>query len=220
MSAALRSLRGGVALVALAVGGMVVWVAPSDETAEAPFVRAGDVGDVVALEYADVSVTDVLAADQLSGALDGAVPAGTFLLADVELLVRGGSTRFDGVYVRDSEGRLHGASGTAGCTISGSSTNVPAGVRYYARYCFDLPRSALAGAVLVVSRGAGHDDGVGWRRDDVAEIDLGISEAEADGLWDAELAYEPWAGGIRPPAPTVGPPAAPQDVAPMLGEGS
>lgn len=194
----MSAVRGLIGAAAVGIGAIVVWLAPADEVADAPFVEDGGVGDTVSLEYADVTLVRTLTADQLTADEEPVLAAGTFLVADVELVARGTSQEFGSAYVRGADGRLFGASDNAECTSSESAPNLPSGLRFFARYCFDLPRDALAGSTLVLARGEGVNQGSEWRRDGVAEFDLGIGADDVAALWDAEDAYESFEGGLEP----------------------
>ena len=185
MSVGRRAGGAALAAAALAVGGLVSQVAPPDEFADAPFVRTGGVGDTVVTEFADVTVTDVSATDDLGDLgpdLAPAVAAGAWLVVDVDLLARDHAVLFAGAYLRDAEGRLHATgdrSDTSGCD---ETPDAPTGRTLAARICFDVPRSAFAGATLVLAR-APYNEELSWRRDEVVEVDLGIDDATADKLW-------------------------------------
>lgn len=194
--------RAGAVAVTCAALGVAVAVnhhVPSDKVADAPFVRAGVVDEPVTLAYADVEVLRVLAAEQLvdSGT---AVAEGVFVIADVELRGRGGSTEFEGVYIRDRDGRLHGPAQRAGCE---DEPAVTPGITTYARLCFDVPDDALAGARLVLSRSPGDNDAVATRRDDVAEVDLGISGSDAREMARTDEVYPAWESDVEKPDPDL-----------------
>ena len=56
-------------------------------------------------------------------------------------------------------------------------------MRHYASICFDVPKKALEGARLMATRGAWDSHESEFRRDDVADVDLGIRASEVDSLW-------------------------------------
>ena len=62
-----------------------------------------------------------------------------------------------------------------------TSANLSTGVRHYASFCFDVPKKALEGARLMATRGAWDSHESEFRRDDLADIDLGIAASEVDG---------------------------------------
>jgi hypothetical protein len=64
-------------------------------------------------------------------------------------------------------------------------SSAPTGVRWRPQVAFEVPEDALHGATLVFSRDANDD-----RRDDVAQIDLGIEPGDVAGLWDTQQVIE------------------------------
>lgn len=179
----------GVALLvvaAMAIGRLLTDHFPGDEKVADPFVRHGEVGESVNLRYGDVRVTGVRVARMLDGA-DAAVPAGRFLIVDLAYRATGEPRRFLGLEVRDAHGRRFDPT-TRGSSCPQNLAGLT-GIRMYAMACFDIPRSALAGARFRFSLGGYGVNGSGQRRDDLAEIDLGISTAEATKLWAQDLIY-------------------------------
>jgi len=186
----------GVAVIAaMALGRVITERVPVDETVVDPFVRSGTVGEQVELRYADVEVTRVRAAPRLYG-VDPIAAAGRFLLVDLELSAARESTTMLGFYLLDAEGRRYSPTNRgSSCSMN---TTVPTGLRWYAMFCFDVPREALEGVRMVVAKG---DYGVrasGLRRDDLAEIDLGVDADRARELWGADVAYEAAMPGLEP----------------------
>lgn len=184
----MRRTLGVVAVViaAMAIGRVLTDHFPDEEKLAEPFVRHGIVGETVPLRYGDVRVTGVRVATRLEGA-DAVVAAGRFLIIDLAYRAKGEPRRFLGLGVVDSHGRRYVAT-TRGSTCS-QNLEGPTGIRMYAMSCFDVPRSALAGAKFRFSLGDYGVNGSGQRRDDLAEIDLKISPSDADRLWRQDLTY-------------------------------
>ncbi|MCF4122667.1 DUF4352 domain-containing protein [Antribacter sp. KLBMP9083] len=179
--------RATAVAAAVAAGTAITVLAPPDLAVDAPFVSEGVVGATVSLDYADVTVRQVRAADSIVAFGDVAAAAGTFLVVDVTARPTRETTQFLGVEVVDGEGRLYEPADRAECS---SSSDAPAGVDLDAVYCFDLPKDALEGARFRIGRGVAHSDHSGQRRDAVALVDLGLDPATAGRLWDAEDVLE------------------------------
>lgn len=181
-------------VAAMAVGRVITDALPLDEAVDQPFVRTGTVGNAVDLSYAAVTAEQPRVARRIVG-VQPVQAAGRFLVVDLELRATRESTFFEGVQVVDAKGRRYAPMDRG--TSCSTTTTAPTGVRWYAMFCFDVPRSALAGARVVVARGAYEVDGSDQRRDDLASIDLGIDEAEADRLWSHDIAYKAQAPGFQ-----------------------
>ncbi len=173
-------------LAAMWLGQLIVDHIPVDTAASDPFPRGGHLGDPVRLRYADVTVTDVLAGRGLTTTTSAAAPAGIFLVLPLTVVARGSDRTFLGFDLVDRRGVHYEPTLRGGC---GTTISAPAGVPMYAMICYDIPRQALRGAHLQFALGAYNGDGAAQRRDDLADIDLGISAAEADTLWASQVAY-------------------------------
>ena len=175
-----------VVIAAMAIGRVITDHVPDEDKVAQPFVRAGSLGESVRLRYGDVKVTGIRVATRLEGA-DVVVAAGRFLVVDLSYRASGEPRRFLGLELRDAHGRRFSPTdrGSTCPTNLGGLT----GIRTYAMACFDVPRSALAGAKFRVSLGDYGVNGSGQRRDDLAEIDLGISTAEAARWWRQDLTF-------------------------------
>jgi hypothetical protein len=175
----------GTALVvgAVAAGCTLVTYVPQDVgVVEAPFVVEGAVGETLDLTYAELTVTEVRAADTITSLSEAAAAGGTFLVVDATWRATQGATVFLGAEVTDTQGRRFWPTNQAECA---STVNADPGYSMRATYCFDVPRAALAGATVRLARGDQKEEYAGQRRDAVAVIDLGISREEADTLWEA-----------------------------------
>ncbi len=171
----------GVALlliVALAAGRIVADQLSDTRSADAPFtVRAADGERSVSLSYMDVAVTGVRATDTLVDRDEVETTTATFLVVDLEVRASTRSQIVAGLRLVGADGTVYRSAGTSrtGCSESAS---LPTGVRTYWMACFEVPDDALEGASVLVGRGssdAGND-----RRDEQAEIGLGIDSALAD----------------------------------------
>lgn len=212
--------RTGVALgrvtavaAAVAAGTAITVLTPPDLAVDAPFVSEGVVGETVRLDYADVTVRQVRAADSIVAFGDVAVAAGTFLVVDITVRPTRETTQFFGVEVVDGEGRLYAPASRAECS---SSSAAPAGVDQDAVYCFDVPRDGLDGAKFRIARGVAWEDHSGQRRDAVALVDLGLDPGTAGQLWEAEdtleLHYGAGTSTVLAPSDPVSPVPLPVDL--------
>ena len=182
-------------IVAMAVGRVITETVPVNELATEPFVRTGEVGKPVALRYADVEVTGVRAGPHLYGA-EPIAAAGQFLLVDLRIVARSGSTTMLGFALIDRDGRRYAPMGR-GATCP-TNTTAPAGVPWYAVLCFDVPPTALDGMVVELAKGDYEVDGARQRRDDLARINLGIDEAKAKEMAASRTAWQGQYPGFDP----------------------
>ena len=183
-----------VVMVAMAIGRLLTDHVSGDSLNE-PFVRQGSVGKTVHLRYGDVRVTGVRVASRIDGA-ELVVAAGRFLIVDLEARASGEPRTFLSLELWDAKGRQYSPA-TRGsiCALNVSGmTAVP----MHAMACFDVPRSALAGAHFRFALGDYGVNGSGQRRDDLADIDLGISTAEARHLWAQDLTYQSFVAATVP----------------------
>lgn len=146
---------------------------------EDPFVRAVEVGETAHLVYADVTVTDVRPARRLLGSLSTDLPlegSEVFVVALLELTATREPVRLETLTLVDDQDRLYRTSVKSGCTTLPPTS--PTAVTTYVMACFDVPADRLAGLRLQAARGDVGDNSS--RRDDVAEVDLGISGDDAE----------------------------------------
>ena len=187
---------GAFVIAAMALGRLITDHVPLDEAVDKPFVHTGVVDKVVALDYADLTVTGVHVTPTIMGNPASAA-GGRFLIVDTEILATRESTTMAGFFLVDGQDRRYVAS-TRGSECE-TSVNLATGVRNYASICFDIPRQALAGARLMATRGSWSVHETNYRRDDVADIDLGIEASQVDGLWAQKAAVNVKQGGAIPP---------------------
>jgi hypothetical protein len=184
----------GALAVAMVLGHLVTTSVGADR--EDPFVRTGSVGDEVGLDYADVTVTEVAPAKRLLGALSTsrAVQASdVFVVALVAFTPTTEPSRLFTLALVDEQDRVYRVSGKAGCT---ETVRSPTAVTTYAMLCFDVPSDRLAGMRLRLARG-----GIGnntSRRDDVAEIDLGIAPGDVDDWAGTDADYRVLSSSVDP----------------------
>lgn len=187
--------RAGTALGALAVASAVLVAAPMNESDERPFIRQGQLGKDVGTRYADFRVERVLSAGSITDGDDTVVSTGTFLVVDVVVRAHHESFAMKGAQLRDREGRVFTYDEAVECA---ATVEAPVEVPWHVRYCFDVPRDALQGATLLLARGEWSTDDTDVRWDEVAEIDLGISAAEARELGKTDQALPGFAKGPYP----------------------
>lgn len=168
---------GAVVLAAMATGRAVTDLIPINDVAAAPFFHDAGVGIPVSLSMATVEVTRVRVGPLVSGT-SATKAGGRWLVVDARLTAtRQPTTLF--ATVIDGAGRHHLASDRAeDCVTNGA---LPTGVPWRGSFCFDVDKAALDGATVLLHRGDYGDEGDGFRRDDVARIDLGIDDTDA--LW-------------------------------------
>lgn len=194
-------MRRGIAtaafvIAAMGLGRLITDNVPLDNTAAEPFVRTGVIDRSVALEYADVTVTDARVTPTITGN-PAATAGGRWLVVDTELVARSAPTVMLGFFVLDAKDRRYDPSNRGSdCSINAS---LATGVPTYATFCFDVPQIALAGARLVAARGPYTVNGSGFRRDDIADIDLGIAPSEVEALWSSKDSINVTTRGAVPP---------------------
>ncbi|MBO0921718.1 hypothetical protein J1G42_12875 [Cellulomonas sp. zg-ZUI222] len=176
-----RALGAGAAvLAALAVGHVVVTAFPVDERVQAPFVRTAAVGETVELRYARVTAGEPTGAVVLDPD-DGTLLAtpGVWLTVPVTIDALGQPRALGFAELRGGDGRTYTV------FTSGRSSFLPGtaqpGIARYATLRVEVAPEAVAGAHLRL--GLEQKD---QRRDDVADIDLGLTPADADAWAAAE----------------------------------
>lgn len=183
-------------IAAMGLGRLITDHVPLDEVADRPFVHTGVVDKAVALEYADVTVTGVHVTPTITGN-PAAAAGGRWLVVDTTITAKRKPTSMAGFFLVDGQERRFVTS-TRGSECA-ASVNLPTGVPTYASFCFDIPRHALEGARLMATRGAWSTHESEFRRDDLADIDLGIAGSDVNGLWAGTGAVNVKASGPVPP---------------------
>ena len=170
-----RTLGAGAAvLAALAVGHVVVTAFPVDDRVSAPFVRPTVIGETVELRYAHVTAGEptgsTLVRPDTSTQLS---TPGVFLTVPLTIVATGQPRLVSFAELLGGDGRTYTVF-TSGRSSFLSGTAQP-GVPRYATVSVELPPEALPGAHLRV--GLNLED---QRSDDLADIDLGLTQADAD----------------------------------------
>ncbi len=176
---------GASVLAAMAIGRAITDLVPVDAVVATPFFHDGAVGDTVSLDIADVTVSQARVSPSVTGSSSAAKAGGRWLVVDTRLEATREPVILFATLI-DGAGRHHFASGRAeDCVTNGA---LPTGLPWSGSFCFDVEKAALDGATLLVHRGDYGDAGDGFRRDDVARIDLGTGDADA--LWAQTAAID------------------------------
>ncbi len=183
-------------IAAMGIGRLINDHIPLADVADQPFVHAGSVDRTVRLDQVDVTVTGVHVTPTIMGN-PASASGGRWLVVDTQLLATKQPTTVAGLFLVDAQDRRWIASTRGPECVQ--SVNLATGVRHYASVCFDVPKKALAGARLMVTRGAWDSHESEFRRDDVADIDLGIAASDVDGLWAGTTAVNVKESGPVPP---------------------
>ncbi|QIG41551.1 hypothetical protein G5V58_01095 [Nocardioides anomalus] len=181
-------LTGAVVLAAsLWVGHLVTSELDINEVNTDPFLRSGTVGEPVHLDYADVEVTDVEPAQYIAPTDKtelARIAGGVFVVVVTKVTATREAESFLDVHLVDDRGRVFLRSAKADCA---GPTGAKAAVPDYAMFCFDVPKTALAGLRLRMARGSDIYDTT--RGDAMADVDLGISRADAEDWAETTTAY-------------------------------
>ncbi|GIG40058.1 hypothetical protein [Cellulomonas phragmiteti] len=178
-----RTVSAGAAvLAALAVGHLVVTAFPVSDRVQASFVRPGGVGELVELRYARLTAGEPTGSTVLDTD-DGTLLAtpGVWLIVPVTVEAVGEPRSLAFAEVLGGDGRTY-AVFTGGRSSFLPGTAQP-GIPRYATLRVEVPPDAVPGARLRLGL-----DLKDQRRDDVADIDLGLTQADADA----------WAGDDTP----------------------
>jgi hypothetical protein len=189
MSWPLRIGMGVAVLAALAAGQAIDSALPIEHTDARPFEHAAGVGERVHMVYADVTVDRVHTAKSLDSPQGEVSTPGRWLVVDATVVAWGRPLAEPGISLQDTHGRTFRIDPRSGYGWE----SAPTGVTWRVQMPFEVPKDALQGATLVVTRGA--DD----RRDDVARIDLGIGPGEVGRLWDTQQTVEIGQPGMDTP---------------------
>ena len=182
-----RLPRLGLLLVALWVGHVVTSELDVNEVNTDPFVRTGQVGRTVHLSYADVEVTDVRPAKYVAPTDEtqlARMAGGVYVLVSATVTQTRATDAMRAVYLVDDRDRQYRTSAKAGCA---SGVTGKAALPMHALFCFDVPVDALPGLRFRIARGSEIYDST--RGDDLAEVDLGVSQKDADSWAQTEDAY-------------------------------
>lgn len=177
----------GVAVVAALALGRAIDTGVPAVTDTRPFVHSGGVGDRIPLAYADLTVDAVRVARRVDNGSRRLGSPGRWLVVDATVVARGRPLVTPGIWLHDGRGRTFAADPRSGY----SWVPAPTGVRWRVRIPFEIPEDALAGATMKWARNTKDD-----RRDDVAEVDLGIDTGDAGQLWRTDATIEITEPGI------------------------
>lgn len=170
---------GAAVLAALAVGHVVVTAFPVDERVSAPFVRSTEVGETVDLRYATVTAGAPVGSTVLEPEVGPLLSTPGVWLTVPLTVVASGEPRLVGfAELLGGDGRTYPIS-TGGRSSFAAGTAQP-GIPRYATVAVEVPPEAVPGAHLRI--GLEQKD---QRRDDVADIDLRLTQADAD-AWSAQ----------------------------------
>jgi hypothetical protein len=182
-------------LAALATGRVVSTAYDEDQQFSGPFLVPGTVGRAVDLRYADVTALDVQGSTVVKPQLGtNLTTTGVWLVVPLRIVLKGepGEVRYAAVV--DREGRTYLAKGTSRSQYE-AGTSQP-GLPRYAAVVVEVPKDAVEGARLRVAL-----DALDTRRDDMADIDLGLTAADAAEWSGREDVITLPASGDTPPAP-------------------
>jgi len=165
-------------LAALATGHVISSAFPADERVQAPFYRPGTVGEPVELRYARVTAGEPDGSTVLDTD-DGTLltTPGVWVTVPLTIVTKGEPRAVNFAEVVGGDGRTYAVL-TGGRSAFLPGTAQP-GVPRYATVRVELPPEAVPGARLRIALNP-----LDTRRDDMAEIDLGLTRADAD-TWSA-----------------------------------
>lgn len=167
-------------VAALATGRAVEGLMPVDDDTAAPFERTGGVGDRVGTRWGDVEVTAVAGSTRIEGPYGRThVTGGVYVVVDWTYTAAGEPRRPAYVAIRDTGGRVFRTSVERNPYDSGGPAQP--GIPRRVAAAIELPADAVAGAELIVTLEPNPED---HRRDDIAVVDLGLTEDDAS-AWAA-----------------------------------
>lgn len=165
-----RAGAGVLIIAALAAGRAVTTAFEGDTRLDEPYLVAGELRKPVSLRYADVTATGVDGSTVVSPNL-GMTTTGVWLVVPLKIVTKGEPAQVRYAAVEDARGRVFVANGTRSQFSPGLSQP---GVPRYASVLVELPADAVPGARLRVAL-----DSLDQRRDSMADIDLGLTQAQA-----------------------------------------
>lgn len=148
-----------------------------DEPLADPHIRTGAVGEVIDLRTADVTVEDVTGARAIFEYDDGMLSPGLWVVATYTVVAKQENTMIAFAELEDASGRIWAVSGRNKNMCVESPPDLAAHCAVY----FEVPPDALPSLVLRLARRS--DD---TRFDVVAEVDLGLTSADAAAFARAE----------------------------------
>jgi len=192
-----RAGAGVLVIAALAAGRVVTSAYGADESLGEPYLVAGSLGRTVSLRYADVTATGVEGSTFVSPN-SGMRTSGVWVVVPLKIVTKGEPQEVRYAAVYDRRGRTFLANGARSQFSPGTSQP---GVPRYASVLVELPKDAVEGAHLRVALNS-----LDTRRDDMADIDLGLTAADAQ-QWAArtDRVQVPEPGDTPPPSPSATP---------------
>ena len=174
ISTVTRRHLGAAALVvaALALGRVVQTAFPVDSSIEGPFEKVGDVGEEVELRYGRVSADSVTGSTLIASNGTQMTTTGVWLVVPVTITPADEPLMLMYAAVRAADGRVYRADGSRSSFSAGTAQP---GLDRYATVTVELPADAAVGAELLLAK---HDWDLRW--DDLAVIDLGVTQSEVD----------------------------------------
>jgi hypothetical protein len=167
-------------VAALAVGHALDRVLPGDDDAARPFERAGVVGEPLDLRYGTIEVGAPAGSTRLASGNRMFSTTGVYVVVPMTFTAEREPQTLSYVAVRDPAGRIFEAGSQRNPYSLGGAAQP--GIPRHAQAAVELPADAVAGAQLVVALQPNDDN---HRHDDVAVIDLGLTEADAQ-TWLAD----------------------------------
>jgi hypothetical protein len=162
-------------LAGLAAGRVVTGAFDSTDAINAPYLRAGALGRPVDLRYAAVTATRVDGSPCVStgsGVGSEFRTAGVFLVVRLTIVTKKEPAEVRYAALTDRQGRTFLTSSVGRSSFS-PGVGQP-GVPRYASAVVEVPRDAVAGAHLRIALNS-----LDQRRDDMADIDLGLTATQA-----------------------------------------
>lgn len=180
---------GLVAVVFLAVATVLDGWLPDDhdDPGSDPFVRRAAVGEEVDLRTMTVTVDTVSGASTLSQYGVELHSPGVWVVVEYTVVATSENTAVSMVELRDDTDRVWSLVGRSSNDCSAGPPGVPVGCVAY----FEVPREAGPGLRMRLAR-----DAVEQRYDAVADVDLGLTEADVTGFAAAPALEVPdtWLG--------------------------
>jgi hypothetical protein len=165
-----RAGAGVLILAALAAGRVVTSAYESDDSLSDPYLVAGSLGRPVSLRYADVTATAVEGSTFVSPN-SGMRTSGVWIVVQLKIVTKEKPQEVRFAAIEDRQGRTYLANGTRSQFSPGASQP---GIPRYATALVEVPKDAVEGARLHVALNS-----LDTRRDDMADIDLGLTAVEA-----------------------------------------
>ncbi|WP_116953023.1 hypothetical protein [Jiangella endophytica] len=167
-------------VAALATGRAVETLMPVGDEVAAPFERTGGVGDRIEARWGDVEVTSVAGSTRIEDPYGAThVTGGVYVVVDWTYTAAGEPQVPAWVAIRDTEGRVFRTSLERNPYSSGGAAQP--GIPRRVAAAIEVPADAVAGAELVITLEPNPEN---HRRDDVAVVDLGLTQDDAD-AWAA-----------------------------------